>query len=502
MYMKQIRLFLVCSMLATAFFYGFAQENETGGDGEDADYTRFRVMSAGVLSANGQAPFWITANRYGVVPLADYSACLQAGLFHRQPLGRGWEWRAGLDVVAAAPRYRKVYVQQLFGELTYRRLGVSLGSRSDPHYSQSLLDPLLSSGDMGISTNARPVPEINLHVSRFTVLPFTGGWLQGKGNFAAGRSFDTDYLTSFVRPDQFFVRDMLWHHKSLYLRVKDTEGTFPVSMTLGVRHLAQWGGVSTDPQAAVRTQPHSFKDFLRIVLGRSGDEQATVSDQINVLGSHYGTYDYHFHYEGEKFAVTAYHQHFFDDASGMELNNGSDGLWGVQAAFPQFPLVRKVVVERLLALNQSGPFHFIDYDHGKYPGYGGGADDYYNNGEYPTGHAYFNRGMGSALFVSPEYNADGTPGFKHTRIRAWHLGAEGNLGAAFSYRLLCSTIESFGRPYRPTLKKLTDTSFLAELSHTLPTAWKFSVSLAADRGSLLGNQSGCSLSVVKWGFIR
>jgi hypothetical protein len=490
--------------LSTAPFFGQAQEDETGWKGEKTDYTMFRVMTSGSLATNGQTPFWIASNRYGVVPLKAPNGYLQAGVFHRQPIGSaGWEWSAGADWVAAEPRYRTVYVQQLFGELTYRWLSLSIGSREGyRHYSQSLMDPQLSSGDMGISSNARPVPEINLYVPQFITLPYTGGWLQGKGSFAVGRSFDSDYLNAYVRPDQFFVKDMLWHHKSLYLRVKDTKNAFPFWMTLGLCHLVQWGGVSTDPAAKVHVQPRSIKDFIRVVLGKSGDKTATPSDQINVLGSHYGTYDIHLGYEQEDLAVKAYHQHFFDDASGMELKNGTDGLWGIQVDFPKFAPFRRVVVERLITLNQSGPFHFIEYDHDKYPGYGGGADDYYNNGEYPAGHAYFNRGVGSPLLVSPEYNADRTLGFKHTRVRGWHLGAEGSLTQALSWRILLSTVESFGRPYKPTLKKLTDTFFLTDFSYAFPRDWSVSVALAADRGALLGNHTGCSVSVVKRGLLR
>jgi hypothetical protein len=488
--------------LSTGSLCGRAQEDETARMEEKTDYTMFRVMTAGTLSTNGLTPFWIASNRYGVVPLEAHNGCLQAGIFHRQSIGSaGWEWSAGADLVAATPRYRTVYVQQLFGELTYRWLSLSIGSREGRRrYSQSLLDPVLSSGDMGISSNARPVPEINLYVPQFITLPYTGGWLQGKGNFAVGRSFDSDYMESFIRPDQFYVKDMLWHHKSLYLRVKDTENAFPFSMTLGLRHLVQWGGFSSDPKVYV--QPRSFKDFIRIVLGQSGDANATLSDQINVLGSHYGTYDFHLGYEKEGLAVKAYHQHFFDDASGMELNNGTDGLWGIQADFPQFAPLRKVVFERLVTLNQSGPFHFIDYDHSKYPGFGGGADDYYNNGEYPAGHAYFNRGAGSPLLISPEYNADGTLGFKHTRVRAWHLGAEGALTRALSWHILLSTVESFGRPYKPTLKKITGAFFLTDFSYAFAGDWTLSVALAADRGALTGNHTGCSVSVVKRGLIR
>ncbi|MDR3268301.1 MAG: capsule assembly Wzi family protein [Tannerella sp.] len=500
--MRQIQSFLISLFLFICVFPGYTQENEAVWSEEETDYTIYRIKTFGSLSTNGQTPFWITGNRYGIVPVAANNGYLQAGLFHRQPLGGGWEWRAGLDMVACTPRYRSVYVQQIYAALACRWLNLSIGSRSDYNYNQSLMNPVLSSGDMGISANARPVPEVNLSIPRFIALPGTGGWLQSKGNFAVGRSFDTDYLHAFARPDQYFIKDMLWHHKSLYLRIKDTKNNAPVSMTLGLRHIAQWGGISSDPTADIRRQPQSLKDFIRIVLGKSGDEKATLSDRINVLGSHYGTYDFRLGYEKDKASVFVYYQHFFDDASGMEFKNAGDGLKGIQIDLPGFKYLNRIVLERLVTVNQSGPFHFIEFDHNKYPGYGGGGDDYYNNGEYTSGHAYFNRSLGSPLLISPEYNTDGSLGFKHSRMYAWHLGTEGVLTNVVSYRLLVSAMESFGTPYVPTPAKRSDVSFTTDFHYRFRDSWLFSASFAADRGSLLGNHVGFGVSVAKRGLIR
>ena len=55
----------------------------------------------------------------------------------------------------------------------------------------------------------------------------------------------------------------------------------------------------------------------------------------------------------------------------MIFGNGTDGLWGVQLDLPCFPWLRKVVTEYLITRNQSGPFHFIIFDHDKYQGPGG-----------------------------------------------------------------------------------------------------------------------------------
>ena len=51
----------------------------------------------------------------------------------------------------------------------------------------------------------------------------------------------------------------------------------------------------------------------------------------------------------------------------MIFVNNTDGLWGGQLDLPKFPWLRKVVVEYLVTRDQSGQFHFIDFDHDLIP---------------------------------------------------------------------------------------------------------------------------------------
>ncbi|MDR2121427.1 MAG: capsule assembly Wzi family protein [Tannerella sp.] len=490
-------------LLLSPFAGGYAQSNDEVV--APSGHTLYNISAFASSSTGGLTPFWMTSNRHGIVPLKANNGYLQAQVFHYQPFGSKVSLRAGLDLIAVAPRNKNVILQQLFVDVAYDRLHLSVGSRARDAdgYNTSLLDASLSSGDMTLSSNARPIPEINIYMPDFILVPWTNAWLQVRGNFAAGRAFDSDYLKSFVRTKQHYVRNVLWHHKSLYLRIKDTNNGFPFSMTIGIRHTAQWGGVSTNPAAG--TQPHSLKDFLRVIAGKSGGSDASLSDRINVLGNHFGSYDFQVGYAHPKASIYAYYQHFFDDASGMEFFNALDGLMGIRLDLHNgdthlWP--DKILIERLNTLNQSGPFHFISFDHNKYPGYGGGGDNYYNNGEYVTGASYFNRSVGSPLLISPEYNADGRLGFRHNRITAWHLGAEGRLTDDFSYRLLCAEAESLGTPYGPLLKKLRMLSAAAAVTYHCRNAWSFSVTVAADRGDLLGNHAGIGISVTKRGRLR
>jgi len=478
--------------LFISFFNGYAQETYT------SNFTSYQLKTFGSVSTNGQTPFWMVSNQQGIVPLKSENGFLQAGILNNQSLGK-ISWNTGIDLIASAPRHRNVYIHQLYTEFSYNWLHLSIGAKNNQGHNSPLIDPYISSGSLSQTSNARPIPELNFFIPDFIVVPWTKGWLQAKGHFAIGKSFDKSYLSSFANPRENYNMNILWHHKSLHFRLKDTKKDYPLSAILGIYHTAQWGGTSTNPKSG--KQPHSIKDFIKVVLGSSGGSDASDSDQINALGAHYGVYDFGLSYEKEDWCIHGYYQHIFGDMSGIKLKNKLDGLKGIQVNTP-LPWLQSAVIEHLSTLNQSGPFHYIKYDHVKYPGFGGGADDYYNNGEYRTGYSYFNRSLGTPLLISPEYNTKGELGFKHNRIRAWHIGASGKISKQLNYRLLVSDIKSFGTAYKPTLKKLSNTSFTTDIIYNLNDFWIFSTSIGADSGSLLGDHWGFSLSITKRGLLR
>lgn len=490
---KYILFFMLIS-----FGYSFAQYDE----GEKGR-TTYSLEAMGSAASGEQTPFWIVSNRNGIVPLESGNGLLRSGVFHNQRLDNDFKLNAGIDLIGVTPRYRNIYVQQLYVEIAYKALLLSVGSKE--RYN-SILDKRLSSGDMVLSPNARPIPEINFSIPQYVKVPLTNGWLQVKGDIAVGRSFDKDYLknyTSKSEKDVLYVNDVLWHHKSAFIRLQDTENNSPLFGILGLEHLAKWGGASTDP--LIGKQPRSIKDLLRVMLGKEGGEGATESDKINVLGDHYGSFYFALGYKSRNIGtIQAYYQHYFDDMSGVEFSNGYDGLWGIEYETKQIPWLKKVVVEFLTTKDQSGPMHYLYFDREKHPGRGGGNDDYYNNGEYTTGSSYFNRAMGSPILISPEYNGKGELGFKNNRVQSWHLGAEGCLSSQVSYRLLLTSMEGWGLSYQPFLEKKSSVATLLEINYSHPKleGWQFGGALAIDTGDMVEKNTGFSLSIRKQGILK
>lgn len=482
---------LVYIVFALFYFVNLQGQTNIGQDG-----LFYKIDAFGSAATGNNTPFWAVSNRYGKVPLEAGNGYLSPGIFYKQSLGKDFHWAAGVDLVVSAPRYRNVYIQQLYAEIGFQSLLLSIGSKEQ---YRSLWDRNLSSGDMVSSVNARPIPEIRLHIPEYTIVPLTKGRLQVRGDFTVGSSFDKDYLKHFANDKQLYVYNVLWHHKSIYFRIKDTRNAFPLSLEIGLQHGAQWGGTSTDP--AIGKQPHTLKDFARIVMGKEGGEGASLMDAVNVLGNHFGSYDFRLGFSKEMYSVHAYYQHFFEDKSGMRFDNKTDGLWGLQIDLPQVSWLRKLVFEKLETRHQSGPLHWISFDRGKYSGFGGGADRYYNNEEYTTGLSHFNRSIGTPLLNSPEYNTDGKVGFKNTRVSNWHVGLEGELTSQLSYRALFTVLNGWGTPYQPYIGKRDGVSGLLEISYTHPalTGWHFTGSIAGDSGTYFDKGIGFALSVSKRG---
>ena len=96
-----------------------------------ANTTTYKTEIAGSVASESQTPFWLVSNHYGVVPLEANNGYLKAGVFHDQTFGKGFRWGAGLDLVAAVPRHRNFYIQQVYAEIGYKCLQLSRSSQRD-----------------------------------------------------------------------------------------------------------------------------------------------------------------------------------------------------------------------------------------------------------------------------------------------------------------------------------------------------------------------------------
>jgi len=463
-------------------------------------YVEYRVETFGSASAGSYTPFWMVNNTHGFVPLKQNNAYLRGNLMWEHDFNKSLKVEAGVDLLTAAQHSSSLWAHQLYTGISYRAMKLTIGSKE---YYNSFLDKDLSVGDMCYSTNARPIPEINLGFPEYTIVPFSKEIMKFKADFAVGKSMDDDYILRTKNETTNYTTDILWHHKSLFLQWADPQEKFPLSFEFGLVHASQWGGWTSVQDAG--KMPSSFSDFMLVVFGKSGKDNALEMDQVNVLGNQLGTMNARLEYKHPHFKASVYKQHFYDDNSGLEYANWPDGIWGGEISFLNQSFVKKVVYEYMNTTNQSGPFHFLEYETQSGVKYrGGGSDNYYNHGIYIAGWSYFGRAIGNPLLTSPEYNDDGSILFKNIRVKSWHLGLNGDIASGLSYRLLFTQMHAWGRMSVPFLKRKNNFSSLIECTYR-PSAWKgwsLGFQMASDYGDLYGNNWGCSLKIGKTGVFK
>lgn len=285
----------------------------------------------------------------------------------------------------------------------------------------------LTGGDIIYTGNARNLPGYNLSTD-FIYIPWTRKILAFKANFA-------DYMMI----DNRYTDKTLLHNEALFVKITPVK---QLSLTLGVEMWSQWSGTSP----VYGKQPSSFKDYMRVVLGQSGGEDATISDQINILGNHLGRELIRIDWMTDDFILTLQHDIPFDDRSGMRFQNFPDGANTLNFSFrDRDRWVTDLLFEFVSTKSQSGPSH-NDPDDPKIVL--GGNDNYFNNGEYKSAWTYYGRTIGIPLFTPMPVteNSDGQVwGICNNRITAYHFGIRGKAARKIPYKFLFTYSRNFGQ---------------------------------------------------------
>ena len=223
--------------------------------------------SATVFAAGGSGaslPFWLSANRYGVIDPASANVGLRLAV-HRPFQHRGFTYAFGAEFVGRASEASTAHASELYGRLRYGAVQLTVGRRKQ---MIGRVAPSLSLGSVTWSKNAPPVPKVTLSSDGYVPVPGTGAHMALKGHLAHGW---------FGR--ERFVRNALLHEKSLYPRAFSPDA--PLQIHIGLVHHAQWGG--THPRRG--EEPVSVRNWLSTVLG----EQDILDVRANA--NHLAAYD-------------------------------------------------------------------------------------------------------------------------------------------------------------------------------------------------------------------
>ena len=228
----------------------------------------YRVETAAVASAGGRAPLWLHANRYGLYSQGPFSWTTRAEA--DKELSRDGRW---LDyafklsgVLRVGNEGAKPYLHEYYARArAWGFLDIAVGAREE---HLGALDPVLSSGGLLFSRNARPMPKIVVGIEDYTGIPFTQGFVQVRGALVHGWFNDPRY-----------VQGAMLHHKYAYVKLG---GRWPVNIQYGFEHAAQWGGTSP----VYGRQATGLRDWWRIFLGKSGTDASNDNEYRNAAGNH------------------------------------------------------------------------------------------------------------------------------------------------------------------------------------------------------------------------
>lgn len=450
------------------------------------------------FSDGAHTPFWLTANKHGLSSIKKNNGYLRAGIFRPLEEDKRFSYAFGADVAVAYRFTSSFIVQQLYADLKYRCLGVSIGSKE--RYSE-FNNPLLSSGGLTFSGNARPIPQVRIGIPEYTQVPGTNGWMAFKGHIAYGLFTDDGWQKDFVAPGGKRTEHVLYHSKDLYVKIGNRD-KFPLIFEGSLEMAAQFGGNAFIGDERI-DMPNGIKDFFKVFIPSGGDSSTPPGEQLNVYGNHLGSWNFSLTWHAPKdWTVRPYYEHYFEDHSQMFGEYGwKDCLAGVEITFPTNPIISGFVYEYISTKNQSGAVY---WDHTpEIPEQVSGTDDYYNHYIY-TGWQHNGMGIGNPLVISPIYNTDGDINFKSSRMQGHHVGWMGHPIHELRYRILLSFTRNWGTYAVPFYEIKKNANALAEVTYTPRKlkGWNFTASLGADRGAMLGKSTGGMITIKKTGWIR
>lgn len=449
------------------------------------------------LGTGDYTAFQLATNRHHVLGTRSNTAYLRGAINATHSFSKDWTLSGAVDVVASVHADHKVYLQQCYANLSWKSFFLEVGSREQ---EQVVRDNLLSTGSFVKGTNAKPIPQVHVGTNGFWTVPYTKDWLQINFDFGYGKFMDSKY-----HEDRFYQEGSnnsryctgtYYHQKHLYFRSNPNKRVFVVA---GLEHAVQFAGTrykEENGELTVKQKSANLKAFWNVIFP-GGDNNYFENDTQEdwVWGNHIGLMTVQIGWNINKdHLIQAYLDNPFEDGSGMRKGNGWDGLWGLQytnkATGRQY--VRGAVFEYFQTTNQCGPLHFDGGDYAEpfrsqIKDKITGNDNYYNHFFYDC-YAQYGMALGNALLTSPIYNKDGFLYFRDNRVKAWHLGVNGEITDCLSYVVKGSYREGCGTYFAPLSPKRHSFDAMIQGIYQLGP-WQFSAAYAFDKGNIYGDCS-------------
>jgi hypothetical protein len=441
----------------------------------NAQYSGNNTISVESLYSTGDdLPFWFSHNQSGKYNIpAKTNQLLSLQSYHRVDnlFKSSLDIKAGANFIGTYSNRFHFHFNELFAGVMLWNFKLEGGLFRDEENFYGLSS---TNGNIDRSLNARPYPKIRLATDQFIPFFFFKDWF----------SYKAEYDEGWLGNEQY-VKETHLHHKSLYGKFKLNKQLF---ITAGLNHYVMWGGISPDPQFG--KLPSDFHAYLLYITGGKGDSSFPETDQYNVAGNQFGSYSLQLELIKNRYNLTFYYSHPFEDKSGMEYDNWRDNLIGVYIDFKKRALIEKVLYEFMYTIHQSGNTHLYGYMRGR--------DNYYNHGVYLSGYTYKGYSMASPLF-SPILLVKGiSTGIENNRIAMHHIGLDGSLNEHLRWEGRFTYSHNLGTYDHPYQNPKDQLSSIVTFDYSLPKfPVNLSLSLAADVGELYENRFGVLIKLSK-----
>uniref|UniRef100_F4CA91 Capsule assembly Wzi family protein n=1 Tax=Sphingobacterium sp. (strain 21) TaxID=743722 RepID=F4CA91_SPHS2 len=446
------------------------------------DSLKFSVGTVGTAASEDFLPFWLVANRYGTMKDRKNDVSTNIYIYNEHAIGK-----SDLQLSYTIDLFNNNH----FNDFTLVEANVKVNYKGwqlrGGRYREVIgaVDPTLSSGSLGLSANALPIPKIGIAVTDYKNIPFTNGWLQFKGLFSHGWMGKDRYYESYL------------HEKAFFLRV----GKGKLKLFGGAVHFGEWGGKRGN--FSLDRSWTGFWDVLMVKEANDGSTPSWSNRRPNRAGDQRGTLEFGVDLETNYGDWHFYNQMFFESGTGIDIRN-IDRLAGLSLTFKdQQKKIKKVLAEFIYTKQMED--------------YGKERQSYYNNGLYKTGWEYkgtiigtplfLNRGRGSHFLPIEPYNwqrnediegkINGNTNIVSNRVIGLNVGAEYEPFDHFYFKTLLTYNVHFMD--RSVIKKLVDDRYrqfysLQHVSYILDNRWQLTGELAWDTGQFYHN-FGISLGV-------
>jgi hypothetical protein len=459
-----------------------------------ADSLKIEVGTTGTYASKEYQPLWLVANKFGTIAdrKSDFSTNVRLSNFHW--LGS----KAGSDTthhnfyinyglsVFNNQHFSETFVEEGYVKAGYKKWQIRAGRYEE---TTGDFDPTLSSGSLGISGNALPIPKIGIAIVDYIPVPFTNGLVSFKGQVSHGWFGNNR-----------FMKDAYLHEKIFYLQL----GKRKLKLYAGVQHFAEWGGRRGNFQLE-----KSWKGFLDVLLVREADDGSVGTGMNGILpnrpGDQRGLLEAGFKWENDKIILNGYQQTPFETGRDVDIRN-IDRLigFGFTSKKPN-SIIKKVVAELLYTKDM---LSFVEQSD---------RQSFYNNGFYRTGWEYQNNIIGTPLFINrvraskyfaqyKSYNWDapdstiyGNDNIVNNRVIGLHLGFLYKITSKVEAKTFVTYTRNYGThsTTSPFLPHKTQLYTLQQLTYKSPFAGLlFTGAVGFDSGDLTKN-TGFILGIKK-----